>query len=134
MEVLKEEGFAFARRGVSPEFPDGGKGARGPVYDPAIDHPLLIPTTGYAGPQWNFKDLVWAVDQARDGKIAVITFHGVPGPLHPWVHTDPKVFEKYMKYLSERKCRGIALGDLAKYVDPRKGPKNPYEPIKQRLK
>ena len=27
VEVLKEEGFKFARRGVGPEFPDGGRGA-----------------------------------------------------------------------------------------------------------
>ena len=134
VEVLKEEGFEFCRRGVGPEFPDGGRGARGPIYDPQQDHPLLIPTTGYAGPEWDQDDLVWAIDQAHDGKIAVLTFHGIPGPLHPWVHTDPEIFESYMKYLHDRQCTVIALGDLAKYVDPAKAPADPYGPINHRLK
>jgi peptidoglycan/xylan/chitin deacetylase (PgdA/CDA1 family) len=61
VEVLREMNYLFARRGVGPEFKDGGKGARGPAYDPRVDHPLLVPTTGYAGPDWKFEDLVWAV-------------------------------------------------------------------------
>ena len=130
--TLDEEGFRFARRGVSPEYPDGGRGARGPAYDPTQDHPLLIPTTGYAGPDWNMEDLVWAVDQAKDGKIAVVTFHGVPGPLHPWVHADVQQFREYMSYLKKRKCTVIALDDLKHYVDPTKRPTDPYEPIRKR--
>ena len=65
VEVLAERQYVFARRGVSPEHPDAGTGARGRPYDPAEDHPLLIPTTGYAGPDWGFEDLVWAIDQAK---------------------------------------------------------------------
>ena len=99
--VLEDKGYLFARRGVAPEFPYNGEGARGPVYDPNSDHPLLIPTTGFSGPDWDFEDFVWAVKQARDGKIAVLTFHGVPDLDHPWVHTDPEVFEKYMDYLRD---------------------------------
>ena len=132
VEMLAERDYVFARRGVSPEHPDGGHGARGRAYDPAEDHPLLIPTTGYAGPEWGFEDLVWSVDQARDGKIAVLTFHGVPAIEHPWVHTDEADFVRYMDYLKEQDCTVIALRDLAKYVDPAKGPSDPYEPIRQR--
>jgi len=66
-EALAERGYRFARRGVSPEFEDKGEGARGPAYDPAKHHPLLVPTTGFSGPDWGFEDLVWAVDQARGG-------------------------------------------------------------------
>ena len=79
VEVLAEKGYVFARRGVRPEHPDGGRGARGRAYDPSEDHPLLIPTTGYAGPEWGFDDLVWAIDQARDGKIAVSDIPRCPG-------------------------------------------------------
>ena len=50
MKVIQEENFKFARRGVFPEYRDNGSGGRGPAYDPGIDHQLLIPTTGYAGP------------------------------------------------------------------------------------
>ena len=133
VEVLSEKGYMFARRGVSPEHSDGGRGARGRAYDPEEDHPLLIPTTGYAGPEWGFEDLVWAVDQARDGKIAVLTFHGVPALEHPWVHADPEVFIQYMDYLKQRACTVISVRDLARYVDPGRRPSDPYEPITRRI-
>ena len=132
VEVLAEKGYVFARRGVSPEHPDGGRGARGRAYDPAEDHPLLIPTTGYAGPEWGFEDLVWAIDQARDGKIAVLTFHGVPALEHAWVHTDQQDFVRYMDYLRDQGCTVISLRDLVRYVDPAAGPTDPYEPISRR--
>ena len=132
VEVLAERQYLFARRGVSPEHPDGGHGARGRPYVPGEDHPLLIPTTGYAGPEWGFEDLVWAVDQATDGKIAVLTFHGVPALEHPWVNTDPADFIRYMDHLKERDCAVIAMRDLVKYVDSTKGPGDPYEPIRRR--
>ncbi len=125
--------FQFARRGVGPEFPDGGEGGRGPAYDPKSDHPLLIPTTGYAGPKWCFDDLKWAVSQARDGKICVLNFHGIPGFDHPWVNTNPSDFEKYMQFLKEEKCTVIAMRDLVRYVDPAQRPKDPYAPINRRL-
>ncbi len=132
VQVLADKGYVFARRGVSPEHPDGGRGARGRPYDPSADHPLLIPTTGYAGPEWGFEDLVWAVDQARDGRIAVLTFHGVPALEHPWVHTEQADFIRYMDYLVERGCTVIAMHDLARYVDPARGPQDPYGPIRER--
>ena len=132
VQALQERDYSFARRGVSPEHPDGGRGARGRAYDPAEDHPLLIPTTGYAGPEWDFEDLVWAVDQARDGKIAVLTFHGVPALEHPWVHTAPEDFLRYMDYLQAQGCTVIALRDLVRYVDPAIAPSDPYEPIRSR--
>ena len=121
VEVLEEKGYLFARRGVAPEFPYSRDGGRGPVYDPAEHHPLLIPTTGASGPNWTFEDFLWAVKQARDGKIAVLTFHGVPDLDHPWVNTPPSEFEKYMKYLHDNNYTVIALCDLAKYVDSTKG-------------
>ncbi|NKB69376.1 MAG: polysaccharide deacetylase family protein [Candidatus Latescibacteria bacterium] len=120
--VLQQRGFLFARRGVAPEYEYDGEGGRGPAYDPDKHHPLLVPTTGAAGPRWGFEDLVWAVDQARDGRICVLTFHGVPDLDHPWVHTDAGVFAQYMAYLHERSCTVIALRDLARYVDPKRIP------------
>ena len=133
VQVLAEKRYVFARRGVSPEHPDGGRGARGRAYDPDEDHPLLLPTTGYAGPEWGFDDLVWAVNQARDGRIAVLTFHGVPALEHPWVHTEQEDFVRYMDYLRRQDCTVIAMRDLARYVDPSKGPRDPYEPIQERI-
>ena len=116
--TLLEKGYQFARRGVTPEYPDDGYGARGPAYDPAKHHPLLIPTTGIVGPQWQFEDLVWAVDQAKNGKIAVLAYHGVPYPDAPWVSISPSEFERDMQYLHDQKCTVIAMRDLAQYVTP----------------
>ncbi|MBI1923758.1 polysaccharide deacetylase family protein [Candidatus Poribacteria bacterium] len=118
VKALMERGFLFARRGVAPEFPYHSEGGRGPAYDATQHHPLLIPTTGAAGPNWTFDDFVWALEQARDGKIAILTFHGVPALEHPWVNTDPEVFETYMNYLRDNAYTVIALRDLTKYVDP----------------
>lgn len=133
VEVLMGLGYQFARRGVGPEFRDGGRGARGPVYVPGEDHPLLVPTTGYAGPDWQFEDLVWAVEQARDGKVAVLCYHGVPALDHSWVSCKPDEFRKHMRYLKEQGCTVIAMRDLAHYVDPTVGPVDPYAPIKARV-
>lgn len=129
VKALDDVGFLFARRGVRPEYQDGGQGSRGPAYDPEVDHPLLIPSTGYDGPDWNMEDLKWAVGQARDGKIAVLCFHGVPALEHPWVNTDPEDFKKYMQYLKDEGCTVIAVRDLEKYVDPTVRPKDPYKAI-----
>lgn len=133
VQVVAKKEYLFARRGVSPKHPAGGQGARGRPYDPTEDHPLLIPTTGYAGPDWGFEDIAWAIEQARDGKIAVLTFHGVPAVEHPWVHTAPEDFIRYMDYLRDRGCTVIALRDLVQYVDPSEGPSDPYRPIRRRL-
>jgi len=122
VDVLAEKGYAFARAGAPPEFDDKGHGCRGPAYDPAVHHPLIVPTTSYSGPDWGFDDLVWAVDQARGGKIAVLCFHGVPDLDHPWVHTEPEAFMKYMAYLDKTGCTVIAMRDLIKHVDPARGP------------
>ncbi len=135
VKVLEEHGFLFARRGVGPEYKDPGKGARGPAYDPKVDDPLLVPTTGYDGPDWKMEDLKWAVDQAKDGKITVLCFHGIPAIEHPWVSTDLKDFEKYMQYLKDEGCTVIAMRDLAKYVNPNHRPQkaDPYQPIRTRV-
>ena len=132
VRVLASEGFAFARRGVYPEYSDTGRGARGPAYDPRLDHPLLIPTTGYAGPEWTVDDLAWAVDQAHDGRIASICFHGVPLRRYHWVSTELDVFISYMQYLADAGCTVVACRDLAGYVDPAWAGADPYEAINSR--
>jgi peptidoglycan/xylan/chitin deacetylase (PgdA/CDA1 family) len=114
--TLAERGFTFARRGTAPEFAYDPEGGRGPAYYPRGHHPLLVPTTGAAGPHWSHEDLVWAVDQASDGHITVLTFHGVPDLDHPWVHTAPEDFVGYMRYLADRGCVVISLSDLENYV------------------
>ncbi|MCZ6636201.1 MAG: polysaccharide deacetylase family protein [bacterium] len=115
--ALADHGFRFARRGTAPEYPYNKEGGRGPAYDPQTHSPLLIPTTGTSGPHWDFDDFLWALDQAKDGNIAVLTFHGVPDLDHPWVHTDPEVFTSYMDHLHKNDYTVIALKDLDSYID-----------------
>ncbi len=111
VEVIANHCFRYARRGVYPEYEYDSEGGRGPAYDPSAHHPFLVPTTGASGPNWDFDDFIWDPEQAEDGKIAVLTFHGVPDLEHPWVHTEPDDFEKYMQYLTERNYTVIALRD-----------------------
>jgi protein-S-isoprenylcysteine O-methyltransferase Ste14/peptidoglycan/xylan/chitin deacetylase (PgdA/CDA1 family) len=130
LDPLAEMGFRFARRGGEPEWPY--KDGRGVAYEPGRDHPLLIPTAGDARPAWTLEDFKRAVAQAHDGHIAVLQFHGVPEYEHPWVHTPPELFEKYLQHLKGEGCRVIALRDLARYVDPAVVPANPMAIMKER--
>lgn len=116
LEVLEQHGFLFARAGVEPDYPYYDDGGRGPVYDPARHYRLLVPTTAAAGPRWTEEDFYWAIDQARDGHIPVLTFHGVPDLDHWWVHTPPADFERYMRILHDRNAKVVALRDLKEYV------------------
>ncbi|WP_339909480.1 polysaccharide deacetylase family protein [Symmachiella dynata] len=128
--LLKKAGIKFARRGGAPEYPyDHGRGF---AYEPGRDHPLLIPSAGDARPDWQLADLIRAVEQARDGKIAVLQFHGVPDNEHPWVHTPEANFRAFMKYLHLHKYKVIPLRDLAKYVDAEQTPKSYDTVIKER--
>ena len=85
----------------------------------------LIPSAGDARPDWTLDDFKRAADQARDGRIAVLQFHGVPDREHPWVHTRPERFEEFMRYLHTNAFKVIALRDLARYVDPEQGAGGP---------
>jgi peptidoglycan-N-acetylglucosamine deacetylase len=116
LAVLQQRGFTLARRGTEPEFAYDQEGGRGPAFDPTLHHPLLVPTTGAAGPHWGFDDFLWALDQARDGKACILTFHGVPDLDHPWVHTDPEFFAACVEHLAAHQYRVIALRDLAPYI------------------
>jgi len=103
IEVLKEKGYQFARIG----------GAL--AYNPEKDHPYLIPSFSTSGN--NSKDIYAAFNQAKDGKIVVLTVHGVPDEAHPWVNTPLNLFEGYLKYLHDNHFTVIALRDLKKYIN-----------------
>jgi peptidoglycan/xylan/chitin deacetylase (PgdA/CDA1 family) len=102
--VLHEQGYKLARIG----------GAR--AYDPRRDDPMLIPsfTTG----EKNRDEILRAFSLARDGKIVVLTIHGVPDAAHPWVTTPVALFEEYLRWLADHHYRVIALRDVARYVPP----------------
>jgi peptidoglycan/xylan/chitin deacetylase (PgdA/CDA1 family) len=130
LPILKDLGIKFARRGGAPEYPY--EAGRGFAYEPGADHPLLIPTAGDARPTWTLADVRRAVAQARQGRIAVLQFHGVPDTAHSWVKTTREQFETYMQYLADQKFKVIAMRDLARYVDPSAVPADPWAVIESR--
>ncbi|MFM8337635.1 MAG: polysaccharide deacetylase family protein [Opitutaceae bacterium] len=132
LPVLEAAGTRFARRGGEPEVPYAKGG--GVPYEPGVDHPLLIPTTADARPVWTLDHVKAAVAQARDGRIAVLQFHGVPDGEHPWVNTPRDRFEEYMFWLKEAGCTVIALRDVERYTAGRPAPADPMSAINRRLK
>jgi len=132
LPALKELGFLFARRGGSPEYTY--EQGRGIAYEPGLDHPLLVPTTGDARPTWTLDNLKAAVAEARQGRIAVLQFHGVPDTAHSWVNTSPERFESFMQHLADERYTVIALRDLARYADPEVKPQDPLGVIEDRKK
>jgi len=102
LPILKETGYQFAR--IGSDLP----------YRPAIDDPLLVPSFRCDGE--SAEPFYRAVEQAKDGNIAVLMFHGTPEFTHPWVNTDPERFAEYMKYLADERFTVIAMRDLALYA------------------
>lgn len=129
-DILRRQGILFARRGGAPEYPY--EEGRGFAYQPGQDHPLLIPSAGDARPNWTLPDLIAAVEQARNGRIAVLQFHGVPDTAHDWVSLSAADFEACMRYLALNEYHVIAVRDLAKYVDPAVTPDDYMAIIKSR--
>jgi peptidoglycan/xylan/chitin deacetylase (PgdA/CDA1 family) len=130
LPVLRAAGIRFARRGGEPEVPYAVGG--GVAYEPGLDHSLLIPTAGDARPTWTLADLQRAVGVARNGRIAVLQFHGVPDGEHPWVNTPRERFEEYMEWLHREHYTVIALRDLARYVDESVIPADPLAIMERR--
>ena len=106
MQALAARGYLFARGG-------GGR-----AYDPRTDDPRLVPSFSTTGT--NAERVLDALRQARDGRIVVLTIHGVPDTAHPQVKTPPELFERYLRFLRDEHYTVIAMRDLAKYVDPAK--------------
>jgi len=103
METLMEKGYKFARAG----------GSR--AYDPKSDYPMLVPS--WAMNATNKEQIMEAFNEARNGKIVVLTIHGVPDVEHSWVNTPPELFKEYLQYLSANHFKVISLRDLNNYMD-----------------
>jgi len=103
LSFLNKQEVVFARAG----------GSR--AYDPLTDHPYLIPS--WAPNADNKKEILAALEKAHDGKIVILTFHGVPDVEHPWVTTPLALFKEYLDYLAHNGYKVIALKDLEAYVN-----------------
>ena len=132
--VLAECGYEWARCGCEPTPRDRytGGGGCGPLYDPRIDHPLLVPTTAAFGPAMDLAALTWTARQAAVGCATVFTFHGVPDPRHPWVTTEPAVVRDFVAWLDDGGYRAIALRDLGRYLPAPATPADPYTARRRR--
>jgi peptidoglycan/xylan/chitin deacetylase (PgdA/CDA1 family) len=115
VKILQEQGILFARRGMQPEVPYGSR-ETGPVFRPETNHPLLIPTTRDAYPDLTFSDFKRAIRLTEKNRIVVLQFHGVPDPVHPWVHTDPEMLDRCLKYLKEHHYRVISMKELGSFL------------------
>ena len=100
--TLRALGYVFARTG----------GNR--AYDPRRDDPMLVPswTTG----EKNRDEIIRAFGEARNGRIVVLTIHGVPDTAHPWVNTPVPLFEAYLRFLHDNGYHVVALRDVARYL------------------
>jgi peptidoglycan/xylan/chitin deacetylase (PgdA/CDA1 family) len=124
LQVLREGGFRFARRGMQPEA-EYGTLQMGPVYDPSKHHPLLVPTTGDAYPNWTLEQFQRVISRAEEGRAVVLQFHGVPDTAHPWVHTPPEKFRGYMEHLKQNGFHALALRDLEPFANLANPPADP---------
>ncbi len=130
LPILKKHGIRFARRGGAPEYPyEHGFGV---AYEPGRDHPLLLPSAGDARPDWTLDEFIRAVSQARDGRIAIMQFHGTPDTAHSWVNTPSERFAGFMKYLAIHEYHVVALRDLENFVSSSLWPTDPLAIIEQR--
>jgi peptidoglycan/xylan/chitin deacetylase (PgdA/CDA1 family) len=106
IDILESKGYHFSRIGGQE------------VYDPEVDYPLLVPS--FSGSRKDVASVYKAFDSAKDGKITVMTFHGVPDKAHSWVTLEPQLFEEYVNYLKDNDFKVISMGELSDYVDVQK--------------
>jgi len=100
--VLREKGYHLAR----------GCGNR--PYRADCDNPLLVPSYVITGnEEAGFPDIV---SQAGNGKMVVLTFHGVPDYNHSWVDTPPEIFERMMRHLSDIRATVIAMREIPRFA------------------
>jgi autotransporter-associated beta strand protein len=93
-----------------------GRGGHERPYRPTVDNPFDVPSFSITDglPIENF---IKHVQQACQGRVVVLTFHGVPDMEHPPVSLAPATFKAMMQYLKDNHYQGLALRDMAKYID-----------------
>jgi len=111
VKTINELGYKLARTG-------GNK-----TYDPEKDHPFYIPS--FTTLKDNRQQIMDAIASAKDGKITVLTIHGVPDNAHDWVTTPPSLFEEYLKFLYDHNYKVFALKDILPYINTKNAMKLP---------
>lgn len=101
-----------------------GRGGHSRAYRPTVDNPFDVPSLSVQDGV-SVETFISYVQKATQGRIVVITFHGVPDGEHPGVSLEPATFEVMMQYLKDNHYQGIAMRDLAKFIDPARAAKLP---------
>jgi len=87
ISILKKRNYWFARAGGNRPYKVG------------TDDPYQLPSYDISG---NDPDKVYrAIQSAKQGEVVILTIHGVPDIVHPWVNMPPELFRKYMDYLKK---------------------------------
>ncbi|MGQ0637243.1 MAG: polysaccharide deacetylase family protein [Planctomycetaceae bacterium] len=132
LQQLEQLGYELGRRGMQPEVAFGRRFQNeiGPLFGPREHHPLLVPTTGDANPEWTLQHFQNVVERSRKGAPVILQFHGVPDP-HAWVNTTPERFREYMEYLKQGDFKVISLHDLKTHLSLEARPADPHAKIRQ---
>ena len=94
-----------------------GRGGHERPYRPTVDNPFDVPSFSMSD-GISMENFTKKVQQACQGRVVVLTFHGVPDLEHPPVSLKPATFRAMMQYLKDNNYQCIAMRDMAKYIDP----------------
>ena len=94
-----------------------GRGGHERPYRPTVDNPFDAPSFSMSD-GISMENFTKKVQQACQGRVVVLTFHGVPDLEHPPVSLKPAMFRAMMHYLKDNNYQCIAMRDMAKYIDP----------------
>ena len=101
-----------------------GRGGHECPYRPTLDNPFDVPSyTMNEGV--TMEAFIKIVRRAVNGKIVVLTYHGVPDMEHGSVSVKPETFKTMMQYLKDNHYQAIAMRNLTAYIDPAKAAKLP---------
>jgi len=103
-----------------------GRGGHECPYRPTLDNPFDVPSyTMNEGV--TMAAFTRIVRRAVNGKIVVLTYHGVPDGEHQSVSVNPETFKVMMQYLKDNHYQAIAMRDLTGYIDPQKAANLPQK-------
>ncbi|MCX6880280.1 MAG: autotransporter-associated beta strand repeat-containing protein [Verrucomicrobia bacterium] len=112
---LAKNGYTFGRGGYFQQ-----------PYRPTVDNPFDVPSYTL-NDGTTMQAFIKIVRRAVNGKVVVLTYHGVPDMEHAAVSVKPETFKVMMEYLKDNHYQAIAMRDLAAYIDPAKAAKLPQK-------
>ncbi|MCY2996338.1 MAG: autotransporter-associated beta strand repeat-containing protein [Planctomycetota bacterium] len=102
-----------------------GRGGHERPYRPTVDNPFDVPSFSVTD-GLPIETFIKHVQQACQGRVVVLTFHGVPDREHPPVSLEPATFKAMMQYLKVNNYQCIAIRDLTNYIDVAKAATLPH--------